>query len=490
MTLGPAPGHPASRSHRMASDGDRSRPPARASRSTTRRSGMPATPRGKRSRREAGTPALPRPHRQPLGAALVPARGGRARCCACTACSCTRPTRVVTALARNLRRRSRARRRRGAALHERQPAPGAARARARCRRSSPRAASTTSPTVFDRHQRALLRRASCRCRSPGDAGAAARAAAGSPSAATTRCSPSSASTPCSTGRDGAALLPGERRLPRDAAPPDGRGARPRRAHGLPHAGLPRGGGALPRAPRGARLGEGEPAAPAAREPRPRPRAAGRARRRAAAAARARSPLALPHLRRLLPDRHAPPARPGPRPPAPARSPPRSRWRSPWVLRHAIDDLHASRSPAQQALVLRRAAIARPRGRSRASSATRCGWSSSGSAARSSTSCATTSSRHLTRLPARYYQQSRIGELMSRATNDMSAVRMVLGPGIMYTANTVATFVGTVVADDRGSARGSLLPRPRAPRPRLRAGAPLRPPDPRPLRGGAGAARGA
>jgi ATP-binding cassette, subfamily B, multidrug efflux pump len=45
--------------------------------------------------------------------------------------------------------------------------------------------------------------------------------------------------------------------------------------------------------------------------------------------------------------------------------------------------------------------------------------------------------------ARYFQQNRTGDLMSRATNDMSAVRMVLGPGIMYTANTVATFVGTV-----------------------------------------------
>ena len=33
--------------------------------------------------------------------------------------------------------------------------------------------------------------------------------------------------------------------------------------------------------------------------------------------------------------------------------------------------------------------------------------------------------------------------MSRATNDMSAVRMVLGPGIMYTASTLATFVATV-----------------------------------------------
>jgi len=51
--------------------------------------------------------------------------------------------------------------------------------------------------------------------------------------------------------------------------------------------------------------------------------------------------------------------------------------------------------------------------------------------------------HLTRLSARYYQTHRIGEVMSRATNDMTAVRMVLGPGIMYTASTVATFVGSV-----------------------------------------------
>jgi ATP-binding cassette, subfamily B, multidrug efflux pump len=51
--------------------------------------------------------------------------------------------------------------------------------------------------------------------------------------------------------------------------------------------------------------------------------------------------------------------------------------------------------------------------------------------------------HLTRLSSRYFQTHRIGDIMSRATNDMSAVRMVLGPGIMYTANTVATSVGTI-----------------------------------------------
>jgi ATP-binding cassette subfamily B protein len=51
--------------------------------------------------------------------------------------------------------------------------------------------------------------------------------------------------------------------------------------------------------------------------------------------------------------------------------------------------------------------------------------------------------HLTKLSASYYHRNRIGEVMSRATNDMSAIRMVLGPGIMYTASTVATSVGAV-----------------------------------------------
>lgn len=51
--------------------------------------------------------------------------------------------------------------------------------------------------------------------------------------------------------------------------------------------------------------------------------------------------------------------------------------------------------------------------------------------------------HLTRLSARYYHTHRVGDLMSRATNDLSAVRTVLGPGIMYTANTAATFLFAV-----------------------------------------------
>ncbi len=43
----------------------------------------------------------------------------------------------------------------------------------------------------------------------------------------------------------------------------------------------------------------------------------------------------------------------------------------------------------------------------------------------------------------YYHSHRVGDIMNRATSDLSAVRMVLGPGIMYTANTVATFAATI-----------------------------------------------
>jgi ATP-binding cassette, subfamily B, multidrug efflux pump len=44
----------------------------------------------------------------------------------------------------------------------------------------------------------------------------------------------------------------------------------------------------------------------------------------------------------------------------------------------------------------------------------------------------------------FYVRNRTGELMSRCTNDLNAVRMVLGPGIMYSANTAATMVLAVV----------------------------------------------
>jgi len=45
-------------------------------------------------------------------------------------------------------------------------------------------------------------------------------------------------------------------------------------------------------------------------------------------------------------------------------------------------------------------------------------------------------RQLERQDAGYYQRNRTGDIMARLTNDLSAVRQLLGPAIMYSANTV------------------------------------------------------
>jgi ATP-binding cassette subfamily B multidrug efflux pump len=46
--------------------------------------------------------------------------------------------------------------------------------------------------------------------------------------------------------------------------------------------------------------------------------------------------------------------------------------------------------------------------------------------------------HLLTLEPAFFQRMPIGDLMARATNDLNAVRMMLGPGIMYTVNVVTT----------------------------------------------------
>jgi ATP-binding cassette subfamily B protein len=43
----------------------------------------------------------------------------------------------------------------------------------------------------------------------------------------------------------------------------------------------------------------------------------------------------------------------------------------------------------------------------------------------------------------YYQRHRTGDIMARATNDLSAVRNLLGPAIMYTANTIILMAGAL-----------------------------------------------
>src|SRR5271170_6071278 len=51
--------------------------------------------------------------------------------------------------------------------------------------------------------------------------------------------------------------------------------------------------------------------------------------------------------------------------------------------------------------------------------------------------------HLESLSYSYYQRTRTGDIMARATNDLNAVRMLLGPAIMYSANTIVFTAGAL-----------------------------------------------
>ncbi len=51
--------------------------------------------------------------------------------------------------------------------------------------------------------------------------------------------------------------------------------------------------------------------------------------------------------------------------------------------------------------------------------------------------------HLQTLPPAFYRDSYTGDLMARATNDLQAVRMICGPAIMYSANTLFTSLGAL-----------------------------------------------
>ncbi|MBM4165970.1 MAG: ABC transporter ATP-binding protein [Ignavibacteria bacterium] len=48
--------------------------------------------------------------------------------------------------------------------------------------------------------------------------------------------------------------------------------------------------------------------------------------------------------------------------------------------------------------------------------------------------------HVQKLPLQYFQNTPTGDLMSYATNDLNAIRSVLGPGIMYTSDTATGFI--------------------------------------------------
>jgi len=71
-------------------------------------------------------------------------------------------------------------------------------------------------------------------------------------------------------------------------------------------------------------------------------------------------------------------------------------------------------------------------------------------------------RRLVGLSPDYYQRTRTGDIMARSTNDLNAVRMMLGPGVMYWTETSLTFVlalAVMVSFDWRLALFSILPAP-------------------------------
>ena len=48
--------------------------------------------------------------------------------------------------------------------------------------------------------------------------------------------------------------------------------------------------------------------------------------------------------------------------------------------------------------------------------------------------------HLQKMSAKFFHNMPTGDIMARMTNDLNAVRAVLGPGIMYSVNTLITFI--------------------------------------------------
>ena len=71
-------------------------------------------------------------------------------------------------------------------------------------------------------------------------------------------------------------------------------------------------------------------------------------------------------------------------------------------------------------------------------------------------------RHLISLSPDYYGRTRTGDIMARATNDLNAVRMMLGPGVMYWFETSLTFalaIAIMVRVDWRLAFFAVLPAP-------------------------------
>ncbi len=115
--------------------------------------------------------------------------------------------------------------------------------------------------------------------------------------------------------------------------------------------------------------------------------------------------------------------------------------APWVLKHAVDDL--SQAVTEAKLLLYGGLIL--------------GIAAAGGVLRYATRLILIGTSraieydirnaffgHLQRLPLGYFNANRTGDLMSRATNDLNAVRMMVGPAVLYATTTGLTFVVALV----------------------------------------------
>jgi ATP-binding cassette, subfamily B, multidrug efflux pump len=115
--------------------------------------------------------------------------------------------------------------------------------------------------------------------------------------------------------------------------------------------------------------------------------------------------------------------------------------SPWVLKHAIDDLTAGVTRAKLGMyaglllgiaivgglfrfLMRRVIV--------------------GASREIEYDLRNAFFERLEQMPLAYYQARRTGDLMSRATNDLNAVRMMIGPAVMYSANTILVFIVAIL----------------------------------------------
>jgi ATP-binding cassette subfamily B multidrug efflux pump len=132
---------------------------------------------------------------------------------------------------------------------------------------------------------------------------------------------------------------------------------------------------------------------------------------------------------------------------------------PWVLKHAVDDLTAGVTRAKLATyasILMAIALA--------GAVTRYYMRLIliGASRDVEYDIRTAFFARLLQLPLGYYQARRTGDLMSRATNDLNAVRMMVGPAVMYTTNTILVFVvaiGVMLSIDVRLTLMALLPLP-------------------------------